>query len=212
MRVREVREHGEEHEADITSVLGHNVQMHDAGQQDNSATGDFHTSQTTISSSQGTTVEEIEMSSQGSYVEIDNLDRLNRFLIDVDLEPFSFPHSLWQTYTAKTKKKYFKGMQNMLERVAEILFGGDKYIVMKEFHQEVGNPDHNPVTYLPAESDITEALIESYKKASSWQIRRQILSVLSVSKSYQDIKVLLPGTTEYRYLSFVILPPSSKFL
>lgn len=50
------------------------------------------------------------MSSQGS-LKVDIFDRLNKLLKDIDLEPFSFPHSLWQTYTAKTKHKYFKGMQ-----------------------------------------------------------------------------------------------------
>lgn len=50
------------------------------------------------------------MSSQGS-LKVDIFDRLNTLLKDIDLEPFSFPHLLWKTYTAKTKHKYFKGMQ-----------------------------------------------------------------------------------------------------
>lgn len=45
----------------------------------------------------------------------------------------------------------------------------------------------------------TEALVESYKKAESWQIRRQILSVLAVSNDFIDIKTILPEVTEYRY-------------
>nr|XP_034322641.1 uncharacterized protein LOC117688618 [Crassostrea gigas] len=145
--------------------------------------------------SQTTSTEGTEMSSQGS-LKVDIFDRLNTFLKDIDLEPFSFPHLLWKTYTAKTKHKYFKGMQNMLERVAEILFDNEKETVVKEFYREVGNSDPVDVS-LDVCDDTTDALIESYKKAYSWQIKRQILSVLCVSRTYQEMKILLPDVTEY---------------
>lgn len=45
---------------------------------------------------QATSTEETEMSSQGS-LKVDIFDRLNTLLKDIDLEPFSFPHLLWQT-------------------------------------------------------------------------------------------------------------------
>nr|XP_034306349.1 uncharacterized protein LOC117682568 [Crassostrea gigas] len=137
------------------------------------------------------------MSSQGS-LKVDIFDRLNTLLKDIDLEPFSFPHLLWQTYTAKTKHKYVKGMQNMLARVAEILFDNEKETVVKEFYREVGNSDPVDVSFAVCDNT-TDALIESYKKADSWQIKRQILSVLCVSRTYQEMKILILDVTEYRY-------------
>lgn len=86
----------------------------------------------------------------------------------------------------------------MLERVAEILFDNEKETVVKEFYREVGNSDPVDVS-LAVCDDTTDALIESYKKAYSWQIKRQILSVLCVSRTYQEMKILLPDVTEYRY-------------
>lgn len=86
----------------------------------------------------------------------------------------------------------------MLERVAEILFDNEKETVVKEFYREVGNSDPVDVS-LAVCDDTTDALIESYKKAHSWQIKRQILSVLCVSRTYQEMKILLPDVTEYRY-------------
>lgn len=69
---------------------------------------------------------------------------------------------------------------------------------MKEFYREVGNLDPVDVS-LAVCDDTTDALIESYKKADSLQIKRQILSVLSVSRTYHEMKILLPDVTEYRY-------------
>lgn len=57
----------------------------------------------------------------------------------------------------------------MLERVAEILFDNEKETVVKEFYREVGNSDPVDVS-LAVCDDTTDALIESYKKAYSWQI------------------------------------------
>lgn len=50
------------------------------------------------------------INSQGS-LKVDIFDILNTFLKDIDLEPLSFLHLLWQTYTVKAKQTYFKGMQ-----------------------------------------------------------------------------------------------------
>lgn len=40
-----------------------------------------------------------KINSQGSL----KVDRLNTFLQDIDLEPYSFPHLIWQTYKDKTE-------------------------------------------------------------------------------------------------------------
>lgn len=86
----------------------------------------------------------------------------------------------------------------MLARVAEILFDNEKETVVKEFYREVGNSDPVDVSFAVCD-DTTDALIESYKKADSWQIKRQILSVLCVSRTFQEMKILIPDVTEYRY-------------
>lgn len=43
-----------------------------------------------------------KISSQGS-LKVYIFDRLNTFLQDIDLEPYSFPHLIWQTYKDKTE-------------------------------------------------------------------------------------------------------------
>lgn len=43
-----------------------------------------------------------KISSQGS-LKVYIFDRLNAFLQDIDLEAYSFPHLIWQTYKDKTE-------------------------------------------------------------------------------------------------------------
>jgi hypothetical protein len=50
-----------------------------------------------------------------------------------------------------------------------------------------------------ADSILQEALIESYGKADTWQLKRQILSILAKTMHYKSIIEKIPGLTEYRY-------------
>ena len=50
-------------------------------------------------------------SSQGSFAKHDLVDQLNVYLESIGLEGFSVPLSSWKQYTARTKQKYFRGMQ-----------------------------------------------------------------------------------------------------
>jgi hypothetical protein len=45
-----------------------------------------------------------------------------------------------------------------------------------------------------------EALAESYENASSWDTRRQILSVLADQVSFKRIQYYIPGLTKYRFM------------
>ena len=44
-----------------------------------------------------------------------------------------------------------------------------------------------------------EALAESYRNASSWETRRQILSIMGDLTTFKRIQTYVPGLTEYRF-------------
>ena len=44
-----------------------------------------------------------------------------------------------------------------------------------------------------------EAIAETYKNASSWDTRRQILSVMTGTASLASIREYIPGLSQYRY-------------
>lgn len=51
----------------------------------------------------------------------------------------------------------------------------------------------------PDEKSYLEALAEAYHNAKSWYTRRQILSIMSGTASYNNIVRFIPGLTRYRY-------------
>ena len=52
---------------------------------------------------------------------------------------------------------------------------------------------------LPAQRVYLEAIAETYKNASSWDTRRQILSILSGTASLAAFRKFIPGLTQFRY-------------
>ena len=44
-----------------------------------------------------------------------------------------------------------------------------------------------------------EALAETYRNASSWETRRQVLSIMADLVSFRRIQLYIPGLTEYRF-------------
>lgn len=54
-------------------------------------------------------------------------------------------------------------------------------------------------TVSSSERSFLQALSETYSNASSWDTRRQILSIMADKASYQTISEFIPGLTKYRY-------------
>ena len=46
-----------------------------------------------------------------------------------------------------------------------------------------------------------EALAESYKNATSWDTRRQVLSIMTGVARFQEVLQYIPGLTQYPYTS-----------
>lgn len=51
----------------------------------------------------------------------------------------------------------------------------------------------------PSEQSYLQALAEAYHNASSWDTRRQVLSIMAVVASFNDISQYIPGLTRYRF-------------
>ena len=51
----------------------------------------------------------------------------------------------------------------------------------------------------PSQRMYLEAIVETYKNASRWDTRRQILSVMTVTTSLASIREYIPGLSQYRY-------------
>ena len=56
---------------------------------------------------------------------------------------------------------------------------------------------HQP--FLPSERAYLQAMAEAYSNSSSWDTRRQVLSVMAGVASFGAISDFIPGLTRYRY-------------
>ena len=56
---------------------------------------------------------------------------------------------------------------------------------------------HQP--FLPSERAYLQAMAEPYSNSSSWDTRRQVLSVMAGVASFGTISEFIPGLTQYRY-------------
>ncbi|XP_071150590.1 uncharacterized protein [Mytilus edulis] len=139
-----------------------------------------------------------KQSSQNSYECCGKLESLNHFLSLCGVANVNIPVYTWASYTDKTKKGYIQKIKEVFQAVVDTLFRNETEVVLQDVYSSV-----NGCNIQPAETEtdciIVDALTESYSKAESWQLKRQILSVLSTTLSFQGMSQKIPGITEYRY-------------
>ena len=105
------------------------------------------------------------------------------------------PQFPWTSYTKRTKDSYIQQLQECFMAVTDTLFPNESEEVM----QEVMKATEESVADIDKDVELLEALSESYKVAESWQVKRQILSIICKQLSFQKTCGLIPHLTEYRY-------------
>ncbi|XP_063412770.1 uncharacterized protein LOC134695447 [Mytilus trossulus] len=80
------------------------------------------------------------------------------------------------------------------------IFEEDVDIILQQLaSHDSGNYESSSTNTNETDTELLRSLADSYSKAESWQIRRQILSVISVQLNYNETEQLIPGLSEYRY-------------
>ena len=105
------------------------------------------------------------------------------------------PTSAWKLYTKKTKDCYIIHLKEVVYAIICTLFPEEIQSVLEHFYNTTANTTVEETT----DSVLQDALIGSYGKADTWQMRRQILSVLATTMQYKSVLEKIPDLTEYRY-------------
>lgn len=123
--------------------------------------------------------------------------QLNKFLESCNVEKLTRPRKRWEEAGARTRKNHVKKAKDVIVAALDVIMPGDaaylwdalqsSILVDKELGSGVGD-DHK---YL-------EALSETYKNASSWDTKRQVLSIMAALVPFKRLQRYLPGITEYR--------------
>ena len=148
-----------------------------------------------------------EMTSTTSSVErTDQADeqksKLNDFLVSCKVKPLGSKSWLdWSCASESTKRRYVDHAADAVTSLLKVLSVEDANHLWKALqsskavNERLNIDSHS----LPSERAYLEALAESYKIASSWDTRRQILSIIAGVASYKAVCEFIPGLTSYRY-------------
>ena len=132
----------------------------------------------------------------------DQISKLNEFLVSCKLKPLGTKSWLeWSSASESTQRRYLDYAGDAVAALLKVLSGVNASHLWKALQtSKVVNEKLNiDSRSLPSERAYLEALAESYKIASSWDTRRQILSIIAGVASYKAACEFIPGLTSYRY-------------
>lgn len=126
--------------------------------------------------------------------------KLNGFLEECNIEPLGRPWIDWDKASEKTRQRYTKRACDVVCSVLSVMYPGHSHDLWNKVRS---SPIMNT---LPGASQLSqsqvnylEALSEAYKNVSSWDSRRQILSIMTGVVTFKEIQRFIPGLTQYRF-------------
>ena len=132
----------------------------------------------------------------------DQISKLNEFLVSCKLKPLGTKSWLeWSSASESTQRRYLDYAGDAVAALLKVLSGVNASHLWKALQASkvVNEKLDIDSRSLPSERAYLEALAESYKIASSWDTRRQILSTIAGVASYKAACKFIPGLTSYRY-------------
>ena len=126
---------------------------------------------------------------------------LNTFLEECDVKTIIKPQIEWNDCVDRTKRRYVQHTRDIIVAVLKVVSPENAgYLWMalqasKAVNDELGVEG----ILLPAQRVYLEAIAETYKNASSWDTRRQILSIMTGTASLAAVREFIPGLTQFRY-------------
>ena len=127
--------------------------------------------------------------------------KLNEFLKSCNVDAIQPWRKRWQNISTATKKKHVSETSSFFAAALNVIAPGDAdelWTALKASNS-VEKALHTNELETPEDRKYLEALAESYENASTWETRRQILSVLADKVTFKKIQSYIPGLTSYRF-------------
>ena len=127
--------------------------------------------------------------------------KLNVFLEECGITPL---HKLWQEWgniTERTRERYLQQTSEIVSSVIRVISPENATYLWEALQSSniVNNKLGVRQIGHPYEVSYLEALAEAYKRASGWDTRRQVLSIMAGIASFKAISEFIPGLTQYRF-------------
>lgn len=126
---------------------------------------------------------------------------LNGFLKECNIEPLGRPWLEWNEISERTKRRFVLRSSEIVSAVLKVVSPSNAPQIWRELqtsnavNKQLGLDQPTP----PSQVAYLEALAEAYNNATSWDTRRQVLSVMAGVASFKEISYFIPGLTQYRY-------------
>ena len=133
-------------------------------------------------------------------------DTLNIFLNQCQIQSLGRPWLEWGEVSVRTRQRYIQRSGEIVTAVLKVISPNNASHLWKALqttdvmNQQLGLHGAS----LPSETAYLEALAEAYCNATSWDTRRQVLSVMTGVASFKAISEFIPGLTQYRYTMAIL--------
>ena len=107
----------------------------------------------------------------------------------------------WNKCTDRTKKRYTQHTADILVAVLKVVSPENAGYLWSTLQASKAVNDELGVDGIlhPSQLMYLEAIAETYKSASSWDTRREIISVMTGTASLASMREYIPGLSQYRY-------------
>lgn len=128
-------------------------------------------------------------------------ETLNTLLNQCQIQPLRQPWTDWGKVNERTRKRYTQRSGEIVSTVLKVISLVNAPKIWNALqsssiiNQQLGA--HQP--FLPSEKAYLQALAEAYANSSSWDTRRQVLSIMAGVASFSAISEFIPGLTQYRH-------------
>ena len=142
--------------------------------------------------------------SRGRTKRVSPLQKMNEFLKSRDISPVRYPATIpWSEASARTRSRYLRKARQAVGAVLGEVAPhqpGQLWKALTTYrsleHEDSSSSEED------AEVDIDEvlmsALADCYNNSSTWQVRRQILSIVAEKLTFRTIRRWIPDLTRYR--------------
>ena len=126
--------------------------------------------------------------------------KLNKFLRCCNAPTIGPSKKRWVEKSVRTKKGHIAKAKNLVVAGLEVIAPGDAGLLWEALRdsgameKEFGIAEESP-----EEQKYLNALAETYRHATCWETRRQVLSIMADLVSFKRIQHYIPGLTEYRF-------------
>lgn len=126
----------------------------------------------------------------------EKFEKLNDFLTVCGVSPVKCMLNRMQDSSERTQRRYYAKANQCVSLVLDTIFGDqDSDSIKQHLFSEVENLEEDK----ESPEQFLQAVADTYMKAESWCFRRQLLSVVTIDFSFEEVLKYIPNLTRYRF-------------